>query len=260
MELKKFEKLLKDNNAIRLTEDYIIFNDLELYSFVRQKGIKFKTIEDLYEYKIENNSVKDIILKTEKFVQRFDGGRGSSSSNGNMAGGFNHASNRGRKKEIGEVKYPAEFNVGSKFNSYEDVLDRFQKKYKDANIEYGITVDDMGYVHRHIQGGSTSVNIGGNKGEMVIHNHPSGGNFSDSDLISTASDQSKGIVATSSNTKKKSTYTFTKTNKFKAKEFIKAVKKAKWPADLSYNKGADWWLKKNQKTYGYNYSHKGTFD
>lgn len=49
-------------------------------------------------------------------------------------------------------------------------------------------------------------------------------------------------------------YSFFKTKNFKSKEFIKAVKKAKWPANLNYDKGADWWLKKNAKTYGYKYS------
>ena len=48
------------------------------------------------------------------------------------------------------------------------------------------------------------------------------------------------------------------TDKFKAKEFSKAVDKAKWPSDLDYNKGADWWLKNNQKNYGYKYTATDT--
>ena len=43
-------------------------------------------------------------------------------------------------------------------------------------------------------------------------------------------------------------------DKFKAKEFAKAVNRAQWPKNLSYDKGADWWLRKNAKTYGYKYS------
>lgn len=38
---------------------------------------------------------------------------------------------------------------------------------------------------------------------------------------------------------------------------LKAVKKAQWPAKYSYDKGADWWLKKNAKKYGYKYSATG---
>ena len=263
MELKKFEELLKGNNAIRLTEDLILFNDLELYSFNRSAGIQFKRFKDLYNYKLEESTttIADLICATDNFKQQYDGGRGSSSANGKMGGGFNHAPRNGRKgKEYGTVKYPAEFNVGGRFNSYEDALKRFENKYADADIEYGITIDEQGYVHRHIQGGATSVGISGNQGEMVIHNHPSGGNFSDSDLISTASDRSAGIVATSSNTKRKARYTFRKNKNFKSKEFIKAVKKAQWPAHLSYDRGADWWLKKNQKQFGYTYTHTGKFD
>lgn len=49
-------------------------------------------------------------------------------------------------------------------------------------------------------------------------------------------------------------YSIVKTKNFKAKEFAKAVNKAQWPKNLSYDKGADWWLRKNAKTYGYKYS------
>ena len=77
------------------------------------------------------------------------------------------------------------------------------------------------------------------------------------DLISVASTQEKGIIATSSNTSKKQTFKFEKTPKFKAKEFIKAVKKAQWPTHYDYDHGADWWLRKNAKTYGYKYSASG---
>lgn len=177
-----------------------------------------------------------------------------------MGGGFNHAPrNRGRKSEnYGETQFPARLNVaGQRFKSYEKTLAQFEKMYKDADIEYGASVDDQGFAKRLIKGGSTSVPISGGKGEMLIHNHPSGGNFSDSDLIAVASGQEKGIVATGSNVKKdRMRYTFTKNKNFKSKDFIKAVKKAQWPSNLNYDKGADWWLRKNAKTYGYTYSAK----
>lgn len=50
---------------------------------------------------------------------------------------------------------------------------------------------------------------------------------------------------------------FEKTDKFNPNKFVKAVKKAQWPAKYSYDKGADWWLKKNAKKYGYKYSATG---
>lgn len=252
MKINEFEELLANNNAIRIDDEYIIFNDYELYSFVKEKGIKNKTAEELYNCKIGDRTIKEIIETTDEFKLHFDGGRGAGS--GKMGGGFNHAPRNGRERESMEKKYPAEFNVNVKYKSYDEVLSLFREKYADAQVEYGITVDEDGYVHRHIKGGSTSVAITGDNGQMVIHNHPSGGAFSDSDLISVASTKAKGIVAVSSNTKNKAVYTFTKTHKFKSKEFIKAVKKAQWPAHYDYDKGADWWLKKNAATFGYKYS------
>lgn len=140
MEVKKFGELLKANNAIRLNEEWIIFNDFELYSFKTEKKKKYKSLEELVE---ANNFVRQIIESRETFGLEYAGGRGA---------------------------------------------------------------------------GSTS---------------------------------SKAGVT--------STYKFTKNENFKAKEFIKAVKKAQWSTDLDYDRGADWWLKKNQKAYGYKYSHTGNF-
>ena len=68
-----------------------------------------------------------------------------------------------------------------------------------------------------------------------------------------ASSKEKGIIATSSNPKIKKTYHIQKNQNFKAKEFIKAVNTAKWPKKYSYSEGADWWLRRNQRTYGYKY-------
>lgn len=250
METRNFERILKNKNALNINDEYILFRDLELYSFITETSVYFKDYEDLYKHKIEDVSIKEIIEAKESFDFLLDGGRGSSS--GSMGGGFNHAGRERGKKAIFEQMYSAEFNVGGKNRSYEKVLEHFKNKYANADREYGVEVDDNGFVHQHVQGTSSSVSIGASKGNTIIHNHPSGGNFSDTDLISTASDSSKGIVAVGN----KKSYSFSKTNKFKSKEFIKAVKKAKWPTRYDYDKGADWWLKKNAKEYGYIYSAK----
>ena len=248
MEIKKFLKLLHNNNAIRLNEEYILFNDLELYSFKTMQETHFKSIEEFLNYEFQDSTMKAFIIRTEEFYNKYDGGRGSTSSA--MGGGFNHARSGGGKDDLRNMKYPAEFNVGGKNRSYEKTLALFKQKYGNADHEYGVTVDDMGFVHKHIEGGATSVSISGNKGQMILHNHPGGGNFSDSDLISVASTNERGIVAVGAN----KTYTFKKTKRFNSKGFIKAVKNAKWPAKYNYDKGADWWLKRNAKNYGYTYS------
>lgn len=250
MKVETFEEYLKNNNALPLNREWLLFNDLELYSLITDESIQFKSKEDLLAYKLGDRTIEEMISEAEGFRFYLGGGRGAN-YNAKMGGGFNHADQRGKRgKGYGEVKFPVEFNGLGTAKNYQKTLQAFRDKYGNAEKEYGITVDDIGYVYNHIAGDSTSVPIWGNKGEMVIHNHPSGGNFSDSDLISTASTNALGIVATGS----KKTYSFIKTNHFKPKEFIKAVKNAKWPTRYSYDEGADWWLRKNQKEYGYKYS------
>lgn len=254
MKIEYFEKLLKGNNAISISDDLIIFSDFELYSFSTREGKQYRNIQELCE---ANPGIKEIIETTESFFVKFDGGRGAGSGNGKMGGGFNHAPGGGGKG-YDEKLLNAQLNINTdKKHSIDAVLGRFQQKYGNADREYGIAVDDLGYVHEHIKGGATSVGVSGGKGQTIIHNHPSGGNFSDSDLLAVASTNNKGIIATSSNTDKKATYKFEKTNKFDSKGFIKAVKKAQWPTSMSYDKGADWWLKKNADKYGYKYSSSG---
>ena len=251
MTLQFFDELLKANNAIGITPDIVVFNDYELYNHSTKEAKQYSNIFDLTD---DNPDIKEIILNTETFYNPIDGGRGANS--GVMGGGFGHAGGSGGGG--GKTLLNAELNVDTnQRHSVNAILKRFQNKYGDADHEYGVSVDTLGYVHKHVEGGATSVSITGNKGEIIIHNHPSGGNFSDSDLLSVSRTQEAGIIATSSNTSKKATYRFEKTSHFKPKEFEKAVRQAKWPAHYSYDKGADWWLRKNAKTYGYKYSATG---
>lgn len=97
------------------------------------------------------------------------GGRGG---NRKMGGGFKHADLRGPGKVSGEVLHPAELNLKTAKNSLKNVLKRFQDKYANADIEYAISIDEQGFVHQHIKGGSVAVKISGGKGETIIHNHP----------------------------------------------------------------------------------------
>lgn len=255
MKIAHFAKLLKGNNAVRISDNLIIFNDFELYNLDNDSSKQYKTLDELLA---DNPEAKQIIEEAEYFALRFDGGRGSSS--GEMGGGFNHASERGRRGGGLEL-LNAELNYGTApGNSISAVLGRFRDKYGDADHEYGAAVDEQGYVHKLREGGKSSVGISGNKGETIIHNHPDGGNFSDTDLITMASTDSKGIIATSSNSKIKSTYHIRKNENFKPKAFIKAVRNAKWPTKYDYNKGADWWLSKNQRAFGYKYSSKNLID
>lgn len=49
MSIKEFDSLLKGNNAIRINEEYIIFNDYELYSFKSEISKEYKSIDELLE-------------------------------------------------------------------------------------------------------------------------------------------------------------------------------------------------------------------
>lgn len=255
MTLEYFSQLLKGNNAIEVKKDLFVFNDFELFNGKTQRSKQYNSLEELLN---DNPEVKKIIDETEEFYLEWGGGRGSSSSNAKMGGGFGNAGGETNENNRTPL-FPAELNLNNKGGtSVQHVLDKFIDKYGNANREYAISVDENGYATQHIKGGKHSVGISGNKGETLIHNHPSGSNFSDADLKNFASTQIKSIVATSSNKDTKGTYQITKGNKFDAKGFIKGISNAKWDTEkYSYNTGADWWLKKNQKKYGYTYTSKG---
>lgn len=249
MELSYFRNLLNHNNAIRLTDRWIVFSDFELYDMDNDESILSDSFEDLMSQPFEDGeTLGDFIERQDEFYRTFSGGRGSRYSS-EMGGGFTSAGDD-RDHGFRNAKFPAEFNVGGKFRSYDKTLDLFVKKYANADHEYGVTVDDQGFVHHHIEGGKSSVAISGTRGQMILHNHPSGGNFSKADLISIASGFEKGIAAIGS----KKIYTLTKSKRFDSKGFIKAVNRAQWPKNLDYDAGADWWLRKNAKKYGYKYT------
>lgn len=247
MEILRFKEMLKNNNGIPITDSYILFNTFELYDLKTNQSVYYGSFEEALNAVIDNKTLRDIVLAAKGFELRYDGGRGGES--GALGGGFGHASDSGNGS--GKAKLNVEFNgARGKTGSYNETLKTFISKYANADHEYGVAADELGYVYSHMEGGKSSVMISGNKGQTVIHNHPSGSNFSDTDLISTALTSSNGIVAVGGG----KTYSLAKTSKFSSNSFVKAVKTAKWPTKYNYDQGADWWLKKNAKTYGYKYS------
>ena len=256
MTVEYFNQLLQGNNGIRIFDDFVIYNDYELYNYATGESKQYNNINELIE---DNADIKKIIEEADAFYLDWGGGRGAGSSSGNMGGGFNHANESHGSGSNRTVLYPASLNLSTaRGNSVSSVLKRFQDKYGSANREYAIAVDKDGFAKQHVKGGRHSVRISGDKGDTIIHNHPSGSNFSDADLHNFANTKIQSIVATSSNATTKGTYTIEKTAKFKAKEFDKAISKAKWDTKkYGYNDGADWWLKKNQKVYGYKYKSVG---
>lgn len=257
MTIKNFSELLAGNNGVRISKDLVIYNDFELYNYSTEESKNYTNLDELID---DNPDVKAIVEEAEGFYFDWNGGRGASSS-GDMGGGFGHAGGGGGGGAATETNklYNAELNIGNRGGaSVDKVIDRFKEKYGNADHEYGAVVTADGYVVQHMSGGKHSVGFfDTEKGGTMIHNHPSGSNFSDTDLHSFANSQLKSIVATSSSKTTKGTYQITKNKNFKAKEFDKAISKAKWPAHMDYNTGASWWLEKNAKTYGYTFKQSG---
>lgn len=212
----------------------------------------FDSHEAFLESSIDGEAVRAIIEDDGyRMLVEIDGGRGSSSESGSTFK-FNHASGGGGRGDIGRAKFPAEFNDGDKFQSETKALDKFRERHANSDHEFAIAVDSDGYVHQYIEGGSTSVAISGRDGQLIIHNHPSGGNFSDSDLLSVAQNRGeRGIVASGS----KGDYIFKKAKGFDGAAFVKAVKSARMKGK-DYDDATHKWLKTNQKKYGYMYEFR----
>ena len=227
--------------------DRLFFPD-EMELFDGDSTVALDGWDDAFSFEDGSFSFADEVEALgESVLTPFNGGNGSSSgSAGNKQFKFNHASGGGGSHD--KVRFPAEFNDGEKEQSLMKALDKFREKHANADHEYGIAVDEQGFVHQYIEGGSTSVGIAGTKGQTIIHNHPSGGNFSDSDLIHTSQTQEKGIIASGN----KGDYIFEKGAHFDAKGFVKAVKTAKFYGK-DYDDATHKWLTANQEKYGYKY-------
>lgn len=227
-------------------------DDMELWNPQDAKTVTFPDWDAAFAYHDGAYSFADNVEEMRSVLIDENGGRGASSSTkGAMKTfRFGHAAH-GKGENLSQSKFPAEFNDGEKTQSFDKALAKFRRKHANSDTEYAITVDEQGYVHQYKHGGGTAVQIAGRKGQMVIHNHPSGGAFSDSDLLSTAQTPAKGIVATGA----KGSYIVRKTQKFKAKAFAKGVKTAQMQG-TSYDDAVDKWLTANQKKYGYQYEFR----
>lgn len=254
MHIDRFKHEFKQLNGVMLTDNTALFrHPLELYDMEADRTIATaKNINSLLSCEVEGRTLRQIIESlSEMPVITLSGGRGGGSGIGDWSGKFGHAA-RGRGSGNDRGDLPARLNVKVGVNrSPEDMLKAFREVHINDGFESGVAVDENGFVTKYVHGGATSVGIYGGKGEMIYHNHPGekGGNFSDSDLLSTAMSAEKGIVASG----KEGDYVFVKTHKFNASAFSKAVKSATLRGK-DYTDAADRWLKANQKKYGYKYS------
>lgn len=250
-----FLHTFRQAGAARITKDYILFRKpLQIYNMQSDETVYFNTVEEMFRYRIETGETVCEIIKKAKprafWEHTLNGGRGSDSDS--WSGGFGHAPGSG-DEDNNNRDFPARMNGIIKAKNFEETLKQFRKKHVNDTKEHGVSVDENGFVTSYVHGGATSVAVFGGKGEMVLHNHPGragrGGNFSDSDLLATATEQGRGIVAVAP----EGNYIFRKGQHFKADKFTKAVKHATIRGK-DYDDAAGKWLKRNQKKYGYTYS------
>jgi hypothetical protein len=253
MQLNEFRRYFKrEVSAWNVTDEWILFKrPLHLWNVNTDEEIPFKKLDDCLDYKVDNITIREYIEKFEYKPFTIDGGRGSKS--GTKEFRFTSASDRPGGKGENKTHYlhPAYLNVATKERSFDSVLKAFGDKYRNADHEYGAAVDDLGYTYRHVEGNASSVSIWGDKGQILLHNHPSGGNFSKADMQSIARGREKGIVASGKN----GDFIFMKGKNFNATAFEKAMLKAR-PRGKSYDDAIGNWLKSNAKKYGYTYEFR----
>lgn len=255
MRIDHFRYAFKRLNGFYLKEHIIMFRKpLELWNEITGESVFFKTVDDALQYELDGEAVKDIIERTETlYIPPLNGGRGAGDG---AQGTFKFGSAGGGGGAPDTKLLPAYANTKIKAKTPEAALKEFNEKHGLSDHEWAYEIDDNGYVHQYVEGKAHSVaissgaKVGRGQKTMILHNHPSGGAFSDADLISTAMDgRSKGIVASG----KKYDYKLEKGTHFKASAFTKAVKSAEMKGK-DYDDAAHKWLTKNAKKYGYKYT------
>lgn len=254
MRIEHFRYLFsREFDVFYLTEDIRIFKKpFSIWNEKTGESVEFKTLDEVLDHKIDGVTVREIIEKMEKpYIPDLEGGRGASSGGG---GTFQFSSAGGSGKSTAIL--PAVANTRIKAKSLEGALAEFKRNHLLANREFSYSVDEDGFVTGYNRGQKSSVAVpshgkqGRGRKNMIVHNHPSGGAFSDADLKVMASDgRAKGIIASG----KKYDYKIEKGTHFKAGAFTKAVSTAKMKGK-DYDDAVDKWLRKNAKKYGYKYS------
>ena len=148
----------------------------------------------------------------------------------------------------------AKLNVQIKYRTPEGAMRKFQKIHGNSDHEFGAVIDGQGFVHKYVEGDTSSVSISSNNpNHLVLHNHPSGGAFSRADMLAFSHDKAKGLVASGS----KYDYVITKTSHWDkySQAFEHAIKTAKIQGK-DYDDAVHRWLRANQRKYHYKYYRK----
>lgn len=251
MRLDGFRRYFKrEVNAWPIVGPWVMFKG-EIWNSETDETIPFKQLDDVLDLEIEGQTIREHIEAFEIQPRTLDGGRGAGSGKGEVFKFTSASDILGKEKGNGKspMLHPAYMNVATKEKSVEGAIKAFGDKYRNADHEYGAAIDSMGFTHKHMEGGNYSVDIHGGKGQIILHNHPSGGNFSKGDMQSVSRSWEKGIVAVG----KHGDYIFMKNHNFNATAFEKAMVRAR-PRGKNYDDAIGKWLTENQKKFGYTYS------
>lgn len=268
MELVDFEKDLQGREGITLLGNYILFKDYELFDESNGESVYFNNFDDVLDYKLNGETIRDIIKEKEDSTEIDEGGRGQGysrpSRGGKLFGGKGSRSG-GRAGEIKQPLPPAYINTltSPRFKSVDKTSKAFGKNLMDADREFAGLIDENGFALEYTKGQKTSVQHLERKGAFSIHNHPVKQLSKDKrhmyfnapstpDIRNWALGNGKGTIVVSSGNR--TMYKLTKGNRFKAKEFIKAMNSAKSTGAKNYDSDVDKFLKANQKKYGYKYN------
>ena len=224
-----------------------------------------------------------------KLDLQFFGGRGSGSYSGSASSGGSimggGGSGGGASTDMNVAGWTPE--AGSRRVSSATTLNSAESRIQNLDHEQMVVVDRDGYVVAAVDGGAHSVSFTDRAyraaiaGGTVTHNHPNGGTFSGTDIVSAGS---LGITEIRAVSKRfGTTYSLKAGNKANGTGLASAMKRAdkrlakQWDAKIekinkkkyaneanyekavysAYNEVMGGWLSTNAKKYGYTYSsHK----
>ena len=272
MEIKDFNKILEDYSSVDLTDDYILFrNKYELYDTTNENSVYFNSLDEVLDYKINDETIKSIIDKTDNFDMIDNGGRGAKYG---RKGGLLVGPQRFRGKKVlsgnggaNGNSFPAYLNtlVNARRRSVEDIVKAFGRMNTPSLKEFSAALDELGFAHKYNKGGanSTAHLVLDNGGGFSLHNHPTfnkkgesvaWNTFSGQDLKNSARDNARGTIVTSNGDKK--VRMFIKSKKFDKDGFVKGLSKARATTG-NYDTDMDNWLRANQKKYGFKFRKFG---
>ena len=194
MRLQEFRRYFKrEISAWTITDEWVMFKPCELWNEKTDETIKFKTLDDSFDFVIDGKTILEHIEAFKGQQMILSGGRGAGSG-AEKTFRFNSANDGKSGGGKPEKIHNAYLNVGVKGNmTLEGAMDRFGDRYRNAKIEYGAVVDMRGFAHQHTTDNHPSQGgVWGGKGQVVLHNHPSGGNFSKADMQSVSRSAEKG--------------------------------------------------------------------